>query len=70
LTLDAKDAGPNPGDGVNKFKDSLGAQAYFKSSLMTNNAISLLNLSPPQSSADSKPFVVFTLECHFPDITR
>jgi len=70
LTLDAKDASSNPGDGVNQFKDSLSAQAYFKSSLTTNNAISLLNLSPPESSAGSKPFVVFSLECHFPDTTR
>jgi cell division protein FtsB len=70
LTLDARDASANPGDGVNQFKALLGTQDFFKTNLDTNNGVNLVTLSPPQTVADGKPFVVFTLECHFPDKTR
>ena len=70
LTLDARDFSPNPGDQVNHFKGLFGTQDYFKSRLDTNNAVSLVNLSPPQIMTDGKPYVMFTLECHFPDVNR
>lgn len=69
LTLDAKDSSPNPGDQVNHYKEAIIASSYFKSNLQTNG-VRLTNLSPAQSNSDGKAFVLFTLECRFPDITR
>lgn len=71
MTLDAKDFSPNPGDQVNRFKDVVARQSFFKSVLETTNGVRLASTpSAPQSTPDSKPFVVFTLECLFSDKTR
>lgn len=70
LTLDAKDSSPNAGDQVNRYKDALVGQAYFKTNLGATNSVKLLSLSSPQSSFGTKPYVLFTLECQFPDKTR
>lgn len=70
LTLDAKDSSANPGDQVNRYKEALVGQDYFKSSLVLTNGVKLLSLSSPQSSFGVKPYVLFTLECQFPDKTR
>jgi hypothetical protein len=69
LTLDAKDFSPNPGDQVNHFKDALLRQDFFKPNIDSASGIRLANLSSLQSPADSKPFVLFTLECRFLDKT-
>jgi len=69
LTLEAKDSGPNPGDQVNRFKQTIKDSPYFKSVLAKTNEIKLASLSPPQMT-DNKPFVLFTLECRYPDKTR
>jgi hypothetical protein len=66
LTLDAKDFSPNPGDQVNHFKDALLKQEYFKPNLDPVTGIRLAGQpSALQTPADSKPFVLFTLECRF-----
>jgi hypothetical protein len=70
LLLDAKDSGPNPGDQVNHYKDALGQIDFFKNNLDPNNDVKLSNLSAPQLGIDNKPFVLFTVECRFPDQTR
>jgi hypothetical protein len=70
LIVDAKDLSANPGDQVNHFKDALVGQEFFKSQLNQTNGVRLSNLSAPQSQGDSRPFVVFTLECRFLDKTR
>lgn len=69
LYLDARDFSPNPGDQVNKFKNVIGDLAYFKTNLETNG-IRFVNLSAPQIGFDGKSFVLFTLECHYPDQSR
>jgi hypothetical protein len=69
LTLDAKDFSPNPGDQVNHFKDALIRQDFFKPKIDPANGIRLASLSSLQSPGDSKPFVMFTLECRFLDKT-
>ncbi len=69
LMLDARDFSANPGDQVNKFKAAVASQPYFKGVLETNG-VRLINLSAPQTGFDGKPFVLFTLECHYPDQTR
>ncbi|MGA2028685.1 MAG: hypothetical protein ABSG87_01240 [Verrucomicrobiota bacterium] len=70
LLLDAQDSSANPGDQVNKFKDAIGNQSYFKTMLDPKNAIRLADLSAPQMGPDGRQFVLFTLECHFPEYTR
>lgn len=70
ITLDAKDFSANSGDAVNRFQDALAKTAYFKNGLNPTNGIRLANLSAPQSSFDSKPYVLFTMECRFSDKTR
>ena len=70
VTLDARDGSANPGDQVNKFKEAVATEPYFKSVLNKTNGVQLISLSPPQVSLDGKPYVLFTLECHFPEITR
>jgi hypothetical protein len=70
VALDARDAGPNPGDQVNKFKESVFKQAYFQSALDKTNGIRLSNLSAPQNGVDGKLYVLFTLECRYSDHSR
>jgi len=70
LTVDAKDFSANAGDQVNRFKSALVKQDYFKTTIDVTNGVRLASLSPPQSSYDSKPYVMFTLECRFPDQPR
>ena len=69
LTLDGKDSSPNL-DQMNRYKELLGKLDYFKNNLDSSNAVKLSNLSSPQSSFGSKPFVQFTLECRFPTKAR
>ena len=69
ITLEAKDSSPNPGDQVNKFKQTVSQSRYFQDSLGKNCEARLANLSPPQTT-EGKPFVLFTLECKFPEKTR
>lgn len=69
LTLDAKDFSPNPGDQVNHYKDALLKQDFFKLNLDTVSGVRLASLSALQTPLDSKPYVLFTLECRFLDKT-
>jgi hypothetical protein len=70
VTLDARDSSANPGDQVGKYKAALAAYPYFKEMLNPTNNIALTDESPPQTDAEGKNFVLFTLECYFPDKTR
>ena len=67
--LDARDSSANPGDQVNKFKEAVANQSYFKATLKTNG-VQLINLSAPQTGSDGKPCVLFTLKCNFPEYVR
>jgi len=67
LKLDAKDFAMNP-DQVQRYKDALLNQSYFKNYLESDSAIRLLTLGSAEAGAgDAKPFVRFSLECHFTD---
>lgn len=70
LTMDARDTGNNPGDQINTFKQKIADTPYFKNALGKTNEVRLINYLPPQMGGDGKPFVLFTLECRFPDKTR
>ena len=69
LTVEARDSGTNPGDQVNKFKQAIGQSPYFQATMGKTNEVRLANLSPPQT-IDGKTFVLFTLECRYPEKTR
>ena len=70
VTLDGRDSSFNPGDQVGKYKAALAAQPYFKQMLDRTNSITLLDESSPQTDPSGKTFVLFTLQCHFPDKKR
>jgi len=71
LTLEGADCSPNAGDGLNRYKDALAANAYFEKALVKTNGISLKSLAPPHlSPITGKRSVIFTLECRYPDETR
>lgn len=71
VTLAAKDSSANPGDQVNKFNDAVAKQAYFQATLDKTNGVRLASPpSAPQTGADGKPYVLFTLECRYPDQSR
>jgi hypothetical protein len=70
LSLDAEDFSSNPGDQVNKFKDAISDEPYFKAQLGKTNVVRLTNLSAPQVDSSGKPSVLFTLQCAYPDKTR
>ncbi len=70
VSLDARDSSASPGDQVNKFKESVANQAYFKTMLNRTNGVQLSYLSSPQPGPDGKSFVSFTLECSLPENSR
>ena len=70
LNLEGLDLSPNPGDQVNRFKDMLTANSYFKNMLTRTNPVNLKSLSPPQvAPITGKPCVSFNLECRYSDKT-
>lgn len=69
--FDAKDSSANPGDMVNKYKQSIADSPYFLSMLGKTNEVRLASLSPPIGGGQGgRPYVLFTLECKFPEKTR
>ncbi len=70
LNLNAKDTGENPGDQMTRFKEAIGRHPYFQSALGKTNEVRLSNLSSPQAGPDGRAFVIFTLECRFPERIR
>jgi len=68
VTLEAKDSSANPGDQVNKLQQTVSDSPYFQTVLGKTNQVRLFGLSPPQMA--EKPFVLFSLECRFPEVTR
>ncbi|MGA2852954.1 MAG: hypothetical protein ABSE90_02315 [Verrucomicrobiota bacterium] len=70
LYLDARDFSANPGDQVNKFREAIPQQDYFKAMLDKTNGVKLANPpSAPQMGA-GKPYVTFTLNCLYPEVSR
>ena len=70
LHLDARDYSANPGDKVNKFRETVAKQAYFKDMLDKTNGVQLAN--PPSSPQfdGPRPYVTFTLDCDYPEVVR
>lgn len=72
LILDARDTSPNPGgEQITKFKETLAHTPYFEAQGISTNNILLKNLSAPQLDNDSgKTFILFSLECQYPEHSR
>jgi len=68
LTIEAVDSSAQPGSQVNRYKESILSVPYFQSHLQPTNAVLLTSLSAP--NAGSKPYVMFTLQCFFPEKAR
>lgn len=70
VSIDAQDLSTDPGEQVNRFKDALSQDSYFKAELGKTNVVRLINLSAPQVDPSGKPSVLFTLQCAYPDRIR
>ncbi len=71
VTLEALDSSTPPGSQVNRYKESIGGVEYFQKGLQKTNGVLLTTLSPPQTSQNTRgQFVMFTLQCYFPEKTR
>lgn len=71
LTLDAKDSSPNPGDlMITRFREAIATNDFFGVLLGRTNEVRLTKYSPPQTMPGEPTFVLFTVECDFPEKTR
>jgi len=70
FTVEAMDFSPQPGGSVNKLKESIANVPQFKSTLQKTNGVLLTSLSAPQVNAQGRPFVMFNLQCFFPEAVR
>jgi hypothetical protein len=71
MHLDARDFSANPGDQVNKFKEAIAKEpVYFAKMLDKTNGVQLANPPTAAQTDAGKPYVTFTLDCFFTDVTR
>lgn len=70
LIIEARDTSPQARR-IRAFKDAIAGVQYFKDSLEKTNGVRLLNQSAPQPDPNNRePFVMFSLQCSFPEKTR
>jgi hypothetical protein len=69
FSLEARDLSSKPGDQIFRFQEALNGHPYFKTNL---KRAELTGRSPVQTDSvdPSKSFVLFTLECEYPERTR
>lgn len=69
LYLDARDGSTSPGImQVNKFKDTIAQTSYFENEHIGTNSITLKTITPPNFDNETqKAFVLFSLECLYPE---
>jgi hypothetical protein len=71
VQLEAIDASAQPGSQVSRFKQSITSVPYFQDKLQKTNGVLLTSLSAPMvGSLTRKPYVMFTLQCFFPEKVR
>lgn len=71
LVIDAIDASPQPGSQVNRYKQTIGNVPFFQNNLQKTNGVLLTSLSAPQvGPLGRNPYVMFTLQCYFPEKVR
>jgi hypothetical protein len=69
VILDAKDTSENPGgDQINKLREMLACNTYFQEEKISTNNIRLKSFSSPQVDNETgRAYVLFTLECEYPE---
>jgi hypothetical protein len=71
MTVDARDLSAQPGKRVNQYKESIAAVPFFKERLERTNGVRLVQRSAPTSGGVAGlQFVLFSLQCNFPEKTR
>jgi hypothetical protein len=70
ITLDCKDSSSTPGNKIGQFKETVAANPLFQSFLGKTNEARLTRRSSEQAVPGEPPFVTFTIECRFPEVTR
>lgn len=70
VRLEARDYSANPGDQVNTFKNAIANQTYFQTMLDTNNGVQLANPPSAPQIDGTRAYVMFTLDCRYPEVTR
>lgn len=71
MVIDAVDAGAQPGSQVNRFKEKILAVPWFETNLQKTNGVLLTSLSAPNvGPLGRNPYVMFTLQCSFPEKLR
>lgn len=70
LTLEAKDTSPIPGDSVTKFKEAIASSPYFQDYVANTNGVRLKDLGAPTPDPNGKSYLVFSLECRYPEKKR
>jgi hypothetical protein len=71
ITVDAMDGSSQPASRVSMFKSAVERQEYFQQNLARTNGLRLISQSAPQfTQGANHPFVMFTLQCSFPEKVR
>ena len=71
ITIDAMDGGSPAGSRVSSFKTAVEQVPYFQQNLARTNGLRLISQSAPQfTPGAANPFVMFTLQCSFPEKVR
>ena len=55
---------------ITKFREAVATNSFFGSYLGRTNEVRLTKYSPPQTMPGEPTFVLFTVECDFPEKTR
>jgi hypothetical protein len=71
VQIEALDASSNPGDRVNNYKEAISSLAHVARRFNgQEREVRLTGLNPPQLDSNGKQYVLFTLECPYPEIVR
>ncbi len=69
--IEAVDSSGNPGDHVNDYKESVSSLKHLDDVFQnTERDVRLTGLNPPQTDSSGRQYVLFTLECSYPEKIR
>ncbi len=69
--IEAIDSSANPGDQVNDYKETVASLEHLDEVFReTTPEVRLTGLTPPQPDGNGRPYVLFTLECNYPEKVR
>jgi hypothetical protein len=71
MVIDAVDSSGQPGSQVNRFKEAILSVPFFQTNLQKTNGVLLTSLSAPNvGPLGRNAYVMFTLQCYFPEKVR